>query len=81
MTVSNVAPSALRSSFAGIHLEVQQVVVAGQAVDLVAPLVRLRGDVLLDGRSALVGDHGFVESEMLRWSEMRGEGGVQLGSE
>src|SRR5665648_475434 len=64
-----------------IHFEVQQIVLTRQAPYLVPPLVRLRRDILLDGRASLVCDHRLVERQMLRRSGMRCKGCIQLLSE
>src|SRR5665648_1272565 len=64
-----------------IHFEVQQIVLTRQAPYLVPPLVRLRRNILLDGRASLVCDHRLVERQMLRRSGMRCKGCIQLLSE
>src|SRR5680860_942685 len=67
--------------FACIHLEVEEIVLTRQAPYLVAPLVRLRRDVLLDRRTSLVCHHRLIERQMLRRSGMRCKGCIQLLSE
>src|SRR5680860_581865 len=67
--------------FACIHFEVEEIVLTRQAPYLVAPLVRLRRDVLLDRRTSLVCHHRLIERQMLRRSGMRCKGCIQLLSE
>ena len=59
------------ATFAPIHLEAQEVAVAGQRVQLIASGCRFTFDDSLPSRSTFKPHHGFINSELTRGDEVR----------